>query len=316
MARLRGCSGVLILLGLIGIITPLFGYQNKLIESASIDLAISTGFISVILIVAGLVIGVFAFRDSSTVSHTRKLPRYWEKLQVNELPNPKLERNHILAAGSVSNMTQHPKNEIPSRIRVCPYCHKEVDKSVSICPYYLRDLPDIAEDYGFDFPKRHAELNAIINRWMSQPLYLSTNKQLSALVEPMKNYAFELIDEGHVPGSETIKRNLDLGELCAHSMAEFAISGLCLGLEHGDLHKQSTPITSIESIPQEVKEMFIVAFQVMNNLFLKLIADVYVAKKINRSYVVNRQDRFNVVAFGVLISCYRLGVATATENIH
>lgn len=170
------------------------------------------------------------------------------------------------------------------------------------------------DDYDFDFSQRQAELNHIVTKWTSQAVDEATKKQLASLMLPLRDILFELIDEGHPPGEETIKRNLDLGELCGRATVAFAVSGLCMGLEYGSLRKQPTPVESIDSIPKEVIEMFVVAFQTTNGLFLRLMSDICKAREVDKNYVAKRQENFNTTAFGVLISCYRLGVATAKEN--
>jgi len=158
------------------------------------------------------------------------------------------------------------------------------------------------------------ELSKINDKWELNPAIISAKTHLTALSFPLRDILFELIDQGHPPGKETIKRNLELGELCGLILSQFIGTGYRLGLEYGSLGIQSTPINSPESLPLEVTEMFIVVFQLLNDLFIRLLTDIFRARGMSEKDVVKKQEDFNTMAFGVLISSYKLGVATATEN--
>ncbi|MGB6679882.1 MAG: hypothetical protein WBF08_00980 [Candidatus Bathyarchaeia archaeon] len=175
-------------------------------------------------------------------------------------------------------------------------------------------MPQNEEEYDFDFSKRQVELISINEKWISYPTSEAAKNQLSVLSLSLRDFVFELIDEGHPSGKETIKRNLELGELCGQILSQSMGASYRLGLEYGNLGAQSTPIEGPDSVPQEAKEMFIVAFQMLNNLFLKLISDIYHARVMTKKIVVEKQENFNSIAFGTMISCYRFGVATATET--
>jgi hypothetical protein len=198
---------------------------------------------------------------------------------------------------------------------ICPYCQKQISTSATTCLYCLRDLPTgFGKEFDFDFSLRFMELVNIREKWLPNPMYESTYRFAPAMGKPLQDYFFELIDEGHKPGEETIKRNFELAEETGRITADFIISGLCLGLEFGSNGKQVLPIPDEDPFPKEVSEMFVVSLQNMYALYTNLLFDIYSVKKIDESYMKTKMDGFNAVALGVLVNCYRLGAATAKGN--
>jgi hypothetical protein len=218
--------------------------------------------------------------------------------------------------GSPLNINQHTENEIKNKKNEinCPFCGKILEKEMSICPYCLRDIPRQDYDFGFDFQERQSEIVKIVTKWTSEPLFESTGDQLIALTLPLRELAFKLIDQGHPPGQDTIKRNLDLGKECANIMGSFALSAYCIGLEYGRSKQQVTPILNVESVPQKVKDMAIVLINKVNPFFIRLLDDINNVLKLEEN---NRQkyiEEYTVMGFGVFFACYKLGVATTANE--
>lgn len=176
----------------------------------------------------------------------------------------------------------------------------------------LPQSPD--DEFDFDFAYRQAQLNTILEKWLDSEKPKEASKYTQTILSSLVDLIFDLIDEGHPKGEETIKRNFELAELAGGYCGSFSLAGYCLGLEYGSQGLQPAPVIDAKSIPKEVKEMFIVAFQPMYDLHLKLIGDIYRARQIDEHYVDKKLDEFNLTAFEVLTSCYRLGIATGMEE--
>ena len=93
------------------------------------------------------------------------------------------------------------------------------------------------------------------------------------------------------------------------------ICGYCIGLEYGENKKQTTPVNP-NTIPNEVNEMFIVAFQGIYPLIERLIMDIVKVRKINAKEVSEKIEKINTMAVGILLTCYRLGVSTIVNESH
>jgi hypothetical protein len=174
--------------------------------------------------------------------------------------------------------------------------------------------PGQDQDFEFDFAAREAQLGSIVDKWKSRASDARTWNYIGVIVVTLRDAAFRLVDEGHRAGDETIKRNFDFAEVTGHLLAAFSLAGYCLGMEYGSCGMQQAPVNDPETVPLEVKEMFVVAFQPIERLFERLITDIYYARGIDEAYVKTAQLDFNATAMEVLLSCYRLGVATATEE--
>jgi hypothetical protein len=174
--------------------------------------------------------------------------------------------------------------------------------------------PEPADDqFDFDFVARRAQLDEIVQKWLGQSKPKQATRYVKIIAASLMDLLFALIDEGHPEGKETIKRNFELAELAGSYCGTFSLAGYCLGLEYGSRGLQPSPVTDVMSIPEEVKEMFVVATQPMHQLFLKLVTDVYNVREIGDKDVADRHKRFNVTAAEVLTSCYRLGVDEGME---
>ena len=219
--------------------------------------------------------------------------------------------------GSLLNINTNTENEVEKIENdiTCPFCGKTVEKKVSICPYCLRNIPRQDYDFGFDYQERQSAIVNIVSKWTSEPLFESTSNQLIALTLPLRELAFKLIDEGHPPGQETIKRNLDLGKLCAEEMGPFALSAYCIGLEYGRTKEQVTPILDVSSVPQKVKDMAIVLVNRVNPLFSRLVDDINNVRKLDECTRQKYIEECTTMGFGVFFACYNLGVATTASEI-
>jgi len=169
------------------------------------------------------------------------------------------------------------------------------------------------EEFDFDFLTRKSQLDAIVKKWSDLSVPKQAYNYLEVITQNMRDLIFSLVDEGFRTGQETIKRNFDFATLGAQSVAPLSLAGYCLGLEYGSSGLQQTPVTS-ENIPDEVKEMWVVAFQPMNELCLKLLSDIFMAGNGDEEYLLDKQAEFNVAGYELVTSCYRLGVATAAER--
>ncbi len=149
MARVRGCGVVLILLGLIGIIAPLCGYQNKLISSTSNELGIPSIVFSGISIIAGFIFLVLANRDFSDLTISNKHIRLMQKHRVIICPvcefemwegeaycrscGTPLQLDKAASIKGVTGDNAHNKS-------ICPFCGKDVEMGTVICPYCFGNI--------------------------------------------------------------------------------------------------------------------------------------------------------------------------------
>lgn len=83
-----------------------------------------------------------------------------------------------------------------SKVRNCPYCKKTINLSEPFCSHCLWELPQNEEEYDFDFSKRQVELISINEKWISYPTSEAAKNQLSVLSLSLRDFVFELIDEG------------------------------------------------------------------------------------------------------------------------
>lgn len=196
----------------------------------------------------------------------------------------------------------------------CPFCGGKIGINEAICPHCLREIPQDIQAYDFDFIKRANELHSINTKWIHYPPSQVASRHLFALAEPLKDFIFEVFEEGHPPGKETIKQKFEISEVLGEIFSPFLCNGYRLGLEYGSRGNHSKRIEIVEDFPQEVQEMFFVANHVLLMFFLHLFSKIVDAHGMDEKHERELSETFIGMSGGTLINCYKYGVATAQEN--
>jgi len=171
-------------------------------------------------------------------------------------------------------------------------------------------------EYDFDFDARKKELHSIAETWWDQVKKKEVVEHIQFMAQSLVDEINLLIDEGHPPNRETIKRNFDYAKSAGFVVADIGYKAYCIGYEYGTKGLQPAPVREEDEIPKSAKELFIVTLEPLNALGLRLMADIYEAYGLDEIGVRVRKERLNMEAVGYLLVCYRLGVAYGMEAIH